>query len=1125
MNTYPYCGRRRDAIATCLQPRGLFAFVRLLMLLLAAAAASAQEAATGSIEGRVFNAITGRYLPNAHVTVEGTTLEATTNQYGEFVLRDVPAGEATVVAEYTGQPSRRLPLTVPPGGTVNLDIVLGANQVTPDGAVVLSEFRVDASRFEDAAAIAIAQERAAINIKNVVSTDAFGEIAQGNLGEFVKYLPGVQIDYGGAYNSGADATSISVRGFRPIHTGVYIDGIPVANAAPGNLTRATSLDLLTINQASRIELTKVPTPDMPMDSMGGSINLISKTAFEYAKPLTDIEVFLNLNSENLDIFKKTPGPANKKTYKALPNAVINYIHPVNAKFGFAVNAASYNQFNENHNADIEWMFEGDDSQRPDGTYADLRAPFISHLELRDRPRNEHRHSAGFRLDYKPWEHTSVNLKFQYSLHEAIDVERIVEIESEEAEDWGPTHVIGADGEASVQQIIRSLDRDGDSYNTSLTFNHRRGPWQIGATLSTSRANASLVNIENGHFSELELPMSGEERVIFEDIRNGIPRRIIVHDEDGQPIDPSRLSNYVVDYDGTEPLHVRAGNTDSTNIKDIYKVDVRRELDFLDTSFSQLAVKVGYFREDNTERKRGRGTNYQYVYFGPPEALDISKYEDEVYSDVEPGFGLPAWQWADVYQFYEFYQENPDYFSDTSDDTTHNGAANPGTHTSVAANNWREYVNTNKNVTESETAWYAQLEGQFLNNRLSVVGGLRGERFERSGYGPQRDPDWQFLKTPEGLIYRGDPKYPNGINVTNATHFANVDRERLAAAGITWDHVVINRSLEAMQREYRVSQPIEHKSSGKPAYSVNLSYDINDKLVARVGYSRTFGKVDYEDGFLRRIEFDQNPSNPNAGVIRVGNPELEPEVSDSYDFNVAYYTEAGGKFSLSYFTKDVENFHINRNTVLTNSNYQELLRRHDITPLEEYIGWTLSTSEMGVGTAKNRGYEIDIQQKLDFLGRWAQGFFVFANYSTTKKSENQDASGKLGATADSFSSGGIAYDRGRWSVRVNATWRNDKIIGDFNVPIFDENGDELEDADGNAIEAIIFEYEPAEVRVDASVDFRLTDRYSLYVTGRNITNTKSERKYFEADGLLPDYATTYAYNDFGFQWTVGVRARF
>ena len=1124
MNTPRTCCRQRPAAAFS-HPRALGAFLWLLVLLLLPCNASAQDAATGTIRGRVFNAATGRYLANAQVTVEGTDLRATTNEFGEFELRNVPAGEASLVTSYTGQTPKTSTVTVDSGRTTSRDVVIGTSQTMEDGSVVLSEYRVDTDRFEDAAAIAIAQERSSINIKNVVSVDAFGEIAQGNLGEFVKFLPGVQIDYGGTYNSGADATSISVRGFRPVHTGVYIDGIPVANAAPGNLTRATSLDLLTINQASRIELTKVPTPDMPMDSMGGSINLISKTAFEYAKPVTDIEVFLNLNSENLDFFKKTPGPANKETYKALPNAVINYIHPVNEKFGFAVNAASYNQFNENHNADIEWMFEGDDSQRPDGSYADLRAPFVSHLELRDRPRNEHRHSAGFRLDYKPWDHTAVNLKFQYSIHEATDVERIVEIESEQAEDWSPTHVVGADGEASVQQIIRSLDRDGDSYSTSLTLNHNRGPWQIGATISTSRANASLVNTENGHFSEMELPMSGEEQVIFEDIKNGIPGKITILDENGQSIDPSNISNYAVDYDGTEPLYVRAGNTDSTNIIDIYKLDVRRELDFLDTSFSQLAIKAGYYREDNTEKKRGRGTNYQYVYHGPAEALDITKYQDDVYTNIEPGFGLPPWQWGDVYQFYEFYQENPNYFSDTSDDTTHNGAANPGTHTSVAANNWREYVNTNKNVTETETAWYAQLEGEFFDNRLSIVGGLRGEQFERSGYGPQRDPDWQFLKTPDGIIYRGDPTYPNGINVTNATHFANVDRARLAAAGITWDHVVVNRSLEAMQREYQVSQPIEHKDSGKPAYSVNLAYDITDKLVARVGYSRTFGKVDYEDGFLRRIEFDQNPNNPDTGVIRVGNPELDPEVSDSYDFNLAYYTETGGKFSVSYFTKDVENFHIDRNTILTNSNYEELLLRHDLTPLEEYVGWTLSTSEMGIGTAKNRGYEIDIQQKMDFLGPWAKGFFVFGNYSTTKKSENQDATGKLGATADSFSSGGIAYDRGRWSVRVNATWRNDKITREVNVPIFDENGDELEDAEGNAIEAVLFEYEPAEVRVDASIDYRLTERYSIYVTGRNITNTRSKRKYFEADGLLPEYATTFSYNDFGFQWTLGVRATF
>jgi hypothetical protein len=74
--------------------RSLLALVLFAATLIAPG--RAQSAATGSIEGRVLNTTNGAYLNNARVTVEGTTLQAFTNEFGEYRLSDVPAGAATV---------------------------------------------------------------------------------------------------------------------------------------------------------------------------------------------------------------------------------------------------------------------------------------------------------------------------------------------------------------------------------------------------------------------------------------------------------------------------------------------------------------------------------------------------------------------------------------------------------------------------------------------------------------------------------------------------------------------------------------------------------------------------------------------------------------------------------------------------------------------------------------------------------------------------------------------------------------------------------------------------------------------------------------------------------------------
>jgi len=55
--------------------------------------------------------------------------------------------------------------------------------------IKLDAFKVAAGIEMEASALAINEQRFSPSIKNVVSTDAFGDITEGNLGDFVKFLP------------------------------------------------------------------------------------------------------------------------------------------------------------------------------------------------------------------------------------------------------------------------------------------------------------------------------------------------------------------------------------------------------------------------------------------------------------------------------------------------------------------------------------------------------------------------------------------------------------------------------------------------------------------------------------------------------------------------------------------------------------------------------------------------------------------------------------------------------------------------------------------------------------------------------------------------------------------------
>src|SRR5687767_15962135 len=78
----------------------------------------------GSIEGRVINPATGSYLTRARVTIPATGAEQFTDQFGQYRLANVPAGEATIQVFYTGLEIAQQSVTVAPGRTAHLDFNL-----------------------------------------------------------------------------------------------------------------------------------------------------------------------------------------------------------------------------------------------------------------------------------------------------------------------------------------------------------------------------------------------------------------------------------------------------------------------------------------------------------------------------------------------------------------------------------------------------------------------------------------------------------------------------------------------------------------------------------------------------------------------------------------------------------------------------------------------------------------------------------------------------------------------------------------------------------------------------------------------------------------------------------------
>ncbi|OAM88089.1 TonB-dependent receptor [Termitidicoccus mucosus] len=237
----------------------------LCALALAAASLHAQtDAAPGRLAGTVRNADTGRVLEGASVTVTTTSLQALTDELGNFVVRGVPVGEYVVMIAYTGVDSVYKSVQIGPDAETRIDVEMSSQIYN------LPAFTVTGEREGNAAAIV--RQKTADNIKNVVSMDAFGQLPNENAGELLIRLPGLA----GEVNEDGDVTGMIIRGISPSLNTVSVNGN--MQSSSGGMSRDYRTNSLTGAIFDELEVIKASTPDMGADSLGGAVNFKTRSA-------------------------------------------------------------------------------------------------------------------------------------------------------------------------------------------------------------------------------------------------------------------------------------------------------------------------------------------------------------------------------------------------------------------------------------------------------------------------------------------------------------------------------------------------------------------------------------------------------------------------------------------------------------------------------------------------------------------------------------------------------------------------------------------------------------------------------------------------------------------------------
>ena len=1052
--------------------RILCAFVACLWL--AAFPALAQPAVTGTIAGRIQNQAANLSLENARVTVAGTNREAFTNAFGDYRLTGVAAGVVTLNVFSTGLAPQTTTVTVAAGETVQRDFALLPAAGAGTGSTVkLDQFVVSSARETNASTIAINEQRFAAGIKTVLSTDALGDVIQNNLGEFVKFLPGVDVG-----TDQMNSVQIGLRGLPSSYTNIALDGDDVNAAGSGNPTRNTLLQAFSLSNAQRVEIYKVPTPDQPA-SLAGGINMVSRTAFEASRPELRFKAYVNQNSHEFN-FRRMSGAGDgddqKQTYHYQPDFDFAYTVPVSKSFGFSINATKNDQFgsarriNRNFNTAI--------TAATNPLRSTIDNPYLTSLVYNVFPVYEHRYAIGTRVDWKvsPVDVLSFSTSSNWLVQDYEQHNFTINAGTNPVS-WGEdfTHGRAGVGAATLANTARYVRVRNNVFR--LNYRHTGALWDFTASAGynlsdqTYRANSHRqFETAAGRIQNATVDLDGYSQYL--------PGKITVRNAAGEIVDPFNLNSYTFFLNGA------SGTRDNDSTSKNARLDAKRKFF---TERANFSIKAG---GSTTETYRAsRNSSFNPVYVGPNGAT-VANDPDELFTRTpfsllnqamlsypEPR-GLQQVQFPSGRRAWQLYETNPSYFN---------------TQTNLRTD-IRTTLTSPLKITERQDALFLMGDFSFFTNRLRLVTGVRYERTTDKGRAVLQDNNAKYRHDAAGNLILDAGKRP--ILIYPAASI-NTNTPEGIANGIAEDALVYQKLGASLSKQYGGYYP-----------SLNATYSLSANVQARLGLAQAVGRPDFGNILgatnVSQIDFDPSSSATGAalGTITTKNPALKPWTANSGDFRLEYYPSNGAVLSAGFYRRQIKNTFSTQNFLATS----EFLQTLDLG--EEFVGYQVNAPINVPGITHINGWEFDLNAPLTTFTSldFARSIRVFANATLVRNRSPAEADFR--GFTPKLINWGVNYNRRPLSLFAKWTLVGKKKVGTIAAGNIGANG---------------WNYQAERLRLDLSGDYRLTARYGFYFSVRNIFNDR-DQNYAYAIGS-PRYVKFSSEGEYGVNFQFGIKGNF
>lgn len=263
-------------------------------------------------------------------------------------------------------------------------------------------------------------------------------------------------------------------------------------------------------------------------------------------------------------------------------------------------------------------------------------------------------------------------------------------------------------------------------------------------------------------------------------------------------------------------------------------------------------------------------------------------------------------------------------------------------------------------------------------------------------------------------------------------------------------------------------------------SANIAFNVTDDFLVRVSGSQTMQRASIAD--LAPSTF----FNATNLSVTGGNVNLEPPIATQADISFEYYTGKSSLISGAVFYKDVKNFIASFVTTGVDLDLDDQGRE-----------LTFSRPE-NLASAKIKGFEIGIQQFMDFLPSPLDGFGVIANY-TYSDAEDNAGFPLVAVSKNSYNLVGL-YEKGPFSARIAYNYRDEAVF---------------EFSQGRP------SFIGARSQLDAQLGVDITDNIALSLQAQNLLPKKSATS--EYSNFNTTALNSYALSERRF--SVGVRAKF